>query len=477
MEKSTTEAAITHQPFILVLDDEPSVGTLLSRFLEKDGMEATVATSVEQSESYLQTASPDVIIVDVFLGAEDGLAYVQRLRRRRPDIGIIVISAEDTESLAAKALDFGADYFLSKPIAPAALRLTVRRLFELQEQRVKTDELERELARSVRETFFPGIVTNCDAMRAVLRLVEKVGPRDLSALICGESGTGKELIARAIHQRSTRAKGNFVELNCAALPPNLVESELFGHEKGSFTGAIASRPGKIQLASNGTLFLDEIGELPLDIQPKLLRALQEKRIVPIGGKHPISCDFRLISATNRDLIEEVRAGRFREDLFYRIAVFPIKLPSLRDRMEDLDILLSYFLRQEGIERPEITPGARELLHRHNWPGNVRELKNFSQAITLFADSGVVDEVAVKSYFGSRLDVWESRTGGEGFDAARGAGKRAPRSIPELEHQEILYALEYHKGNVSEAARSLEMGRATLYKYIKKRGIDVDRYVK
>jgi DNA-binding NtrC family response regulator len=476
MEELAVGLGSLRRPSILVLDDEPSVGSLLSRFLEKDGMEVLVANSVAEANSLLATVNPDVAIVDVFLGTEDGLEYVRDLRSRRAELGIVVISAEDTEILAAKAIDSGADYFLSKPVAPAALRLTVRRLFELHSQREKTVELERELERSVRDTVFPGIVTNCDAMRAVLRLVEKIGPRDLSVFICGESGTGKELIARAIHQQSNRAKGNFVELNCAALPPNLVESELFGHEKGSFTGAVASRVGKIQLASEGTLFLDEIGELPLDIQPKLLRALQEKRIVPVGGKQAISCDFRLISATNRDLIEEVRAGRFREDLFYRIAVFPIKLPSLRDRMEDLEILLSYFLRMEGIERPEIAPEARAILHQHHWPGNVRELKNFAQAITLFAEDGVVDEPAVRAYFGSRLEMWDSGPATAVNPGNPGSGRRPPRSLPELEKQEILYALEYHKGNVSEAARSLQMGRATLYKYIKKNDIDVDRYV-
>jgi len=478
MEVQNVDFIGVGHPSILVLDDEPSVGSLLSRFLEKDGMEVFVATNVDQANEYLSTVQPNVAIVDVFLGTQDGLAYVRELRKRVDQMGIIVISAEDTESLAAKAIDSGADYFLSKPIAPAALRLTVKRLVELHSHREKTVELERELERSVRDTIFPGIVTNCDAMRAVLRLVDKIGPKDLSVLIYGESGTGKELIARAIHQQSTRAKGNFIELNCAALPPNLVESELFGHERGSFTGAVASRVGKIQLASEGTLFLDEIGELPLDIQPKLLRALQEKKIVPVGGKTPIHCDFRLITATNRDLIEEVRAGRFREDLFYRIAVFPVKLPTLRDRMEDLDILLSYFLRMEGIERPEISPEARAILHQHHWPGNVRELKNFAQAITLFAENenGVVDESAVRAYFGSRLEVWGASQPEPRSDHRGGGIRRPPRSLEELEKQEILYALEYYKGNVSEAARTLQMGRATLYKYIKKNDIDVDKFV-
>ncbi len=455
---------------ILVLDDERSIVVMLQYILEKENHKIVTASAIREANGHLSALHPDVAVVDVYLGDEDGLQYVRSLRERfGGDLGIIVISTEDTETLANKALDSGADYFLSKPIAPAALLLTVKKLGELRSERQRVLDLERELDRSMRDTAFPEIVTNSDAMRAVLRLVEKVGPRDLSVLVCGESGTGKELLARAIHNQSSRRNGNFVELNCAALPPNLVESELFGHEKGAFTGAIASRPGKIQMASGGTLFLDEIGELPLEIQPKLLRALQEKRVIPVGGKEPISSDFRLISATNRDLVKEVKESRFREDLFYRVAVFPIKIPSLRERMEDLDVLLAHFLRQEGLGHARISREALMVLHQHQWKGNVRELKNFAQAIPLFSENGVIDETSVRAYFGSRL---EGNLFSEPMSPIDNRPNRPVRKIEELQHAEILYALSFYKGNVSEAARALGMGRATLYKYIKRHDLQV-----
>ncbi|MBI5155448.1 sigma-54-dependent Fis family transcriptional regulator [Candidatus Poribacteria bacterium] len=454
---------------VLVLDDERAILMVLSRVLEKEGWDVITVTTPKEADGQLDTVVPDVAIVDVYLGNDDGLAYVRRLRGRIRDLGIVVISMEDTQTLANKAVESGADYFLSKPIAPAALLLTVERLFELRSQRQRAINLEKDLEHSLQNNVFPEIVTNCDSMRAVLRLVDKVAQRDLSVLICGESGTGKELVARGIHQNSARAKGTFVELNCAALPPNLVESELFGHEKGAFTGAVASRAGKIRQASGGTLFLDEIGELPLEIQPKLLRALQEKRIVPVGGKEAIESDFRLISATNRDLLEEVRAGRFREDLFYRIAVFPIQLPPLRSRMEDMDLLLMHFLRQEGCKCPVLQPEARLLLHNHHWPGNIRDLKNFAQAITLFAEDEIIDERSVRNYFGTRL---------EGLDRGNAASLppiplpgRPITRLKDLERAEIEYALGYYKGNIPEAARALGMGRATLYKYLKREGMD------
>jgi len=460
-----------HPANVLVLDDESTIRTLLSRMLEREGHIVMAAEETSVASAFLGQATPDIGIIDVYLGADSGIDFVRNLRESHPEMGIIVISGEDTETLANKALDSGADYFLSKPISPNALNLTVAKLLELKRQRMRSMDLERELDRSVRDTVFPSIVTDHDSMKAVLNLVQKVAPRDLSVLICGESGTGKELCARAIHQASNRRRGEFVELNCAALPPNLVESELFGHERGAFTGAISSRVGKIRQASGGTLFLDEIGELPLEIQPKLLRALQEKRIVPVGGKQAIECDFRLISATNRNLVTEVREGRFREDLFYRVAVFPIQLPTLRERPEDLELLLTHFLRLEGMSTASITPEARALLRRHDWPGNVRELKNFAQAITLYIDGDVIDEQSVRSYFGARMEMG-GITGNSAVSSAPRDPKRPVRLLADVERDEILHALEYFKGNVSEAARALGMGRATLYKYIKRNDIDV-----
>lgn len=463
---------------ILVLDDEPSTLSVFSHVLGSQGWEVICARNIHDASALFSQFVPDIALVDVYLGDEDGLVYVKNLRARNADLGIVVISAEDTQTLARKAIDSGADYFVSKPIAPAALILTITKMGEFRKERERTRVLTEDLTRSIRETGFPEIVTHGDAMRSVLRLIEKVGARDLSVLIFGESGTGKELVARGVHQNSPRASGPFIELNCAALPPNLVESELFGHEKGAFTGAIASRAGKIELANGGTLFLDEIGELPLDMQPKLLRALQEKRVTRVGGKRDIGSDFRLVSATNRDLLQEVKEGRFREDLFYRVAVFPIKLPPLRDRREDIELLLTHFLQAEGIRGPRVTPEAHQLLHRYPWPGNVRELKNLAQAIPLLTDGNEIGVEAITAYFGTRLGNVASPVSAPVVSMNLGNGssqRRAVRKLEDLERDEILYALQVHRGNVPDAANALGMGRATLYKYLRKHNISQDDY--
>ncbi|MCC6546408.1 sigma-54-dependent Fis family transcriptional regulator [Candidatus Sumerlaeota bacterium] len=462
-------------PKVLIVDDEPGTLQMLAHVLAGQGWDTFGVRDLSGANSYMATAQPHVAIVDVFLEEENGLEFVKTLRNSHPEVGILVISTEDKESLAKKARDCGADSFQSKPIAPNALLFNLRKILELREERIKNQNLSEALDRTYTNDAFPGIVSQCDLMLAVLRLIRKVSARDLSVLVCGESGTGKELVARAIHQNSTRKRGEFVELNCAALPPNLVESELFGHEKGAFTGAIASRVGKIEQAHGGTLFLDEIGELPLEIQPKLLRALQERRITRVGGKQEINCDFRLITATHRDLLGEVHGGRFREDLFYRIAVFPVKVPPLRDRMEDLDLLLAHFFKEEGVRDPKLTRGARDLLAAYRWPGNVRELRNFTQAITLLTDRGAIDEAAVRNYFGARLtDNMAPRASTPGSNGSY-SFSRPVRRLDDLERDEINYALKTYKGNVPEAAMALGMGRATLYKFISKNEIDLSTF--
>ncbi len=469
---------------------------MISHILNSVGWEVLASSNLTEAKHQLELQTPDIAIVDVFLGEEDGLSYVSELRERYPEMGIVVISAEDTESLANKATRSGSDYFLSKPIAPTALSLTIQKLDELKGERERANILAQDMERSLRDNIFPEILTHSDSMKAALRLVEKVSPKDLSVLIFGESGTGKELIARAVHHKSSRSKNKFIELNCAALPPNLVESELFGHEKGAFTGAVNTRPGKIELAHGGTLFLDEIGELPLEIQPKLLRALQEKRVTRVGGKTDIKSDFRLVSATHRDLLKEVKKGDFREDLFYRVAVFPIKLPPLRHRIEDLELLLKFFLDEEGVGKPSIPAAAMELLKSYRWPGNIRELKNFAQAIPLLTDKNEIDERSIRNYFGTRLNdpldggssstssssagKWTIRTDYSEKSESRPSspvpapknGKRPVKKLEVVEREEIEYALECYNGNVPEAAMALGMGRATLYKYIKKNDIDL-----
>lgn len=467
---------------VVILDDETSVVTMLQQFLSKRGYTVYPSRNRAEFEQQFLVSIPDAVIIDLNLKTESGLSLLPVLRNKYPDLGIIIMTGDDSPESKRKALGMGADVYLNKPVSPQELIENIDAFAQplKQPQHPAPPRVEVRSLPSATENMearkFPEIITKAKSMEAVLKLIEKVSPRDLSVLVWGESGTGKELFAQAIHNHSTRRGGNFVALNCAALPPNLVESELFGHEKGSFTGAIAAHRGKIQQASGGTLFLDEIGELPLEIQPKLLRALQERNFVPVGGKAPIESDFRLVCATNRDLVQEVKLGRFREDLFYRIAVFPVKLPPLRDRMEDLELLLGHFLRLEGIDNPVISKEALEKLRQHRWPGNVRELKNFSQAIPLFCENNSIDETALKLYFSSRME-------GTGFSNTASTSQpeeKAPiqtiqanrpvRKLEDLEREEIQYALNYFQGNVAEAARALGMGRATLYKYLKRTGL-------
>ncbi|MDX1971526.1 MAG: sigma-54 dependent transcriptional regulator [Candidatus Sumerlaeia bacterium] len=485
---------------VLILDDQESILKTLTHFLERQGFQTHCFHAMEPFEDQLRVLRPDCVMVDMNLPTtipQDepaGAILIRRIRRDFPALGMIAFSSDDTPRMRELARREGADLFLSKPIVSGELLDALRKLVKPQASTpaplVSLDARLQPVPEPVissKSNSFPEIITRSANMVPVLKLLEKVSPRDLSVLLWGESGTGKELFAQAIHRHSSRRTGQFVPLNCAALPANLVESELFGHEKGAFTGAIASHTGKILQASGGTLFLDEIGELPLEIQPKLLRALQEKTFIPVGGKSPIQSDFRLVCATNRDLVQEVKAGRFREDLFYRIAVFPIKLPPLRERKEDLEVLLRHFLKMESPTPLEPSPEAIQFLQHHGWPGNIRELRNFAQAIPLFCDGNVIDRNALEYYMKSQME-------GSGFsfirsrDAASTLGTepvpaspsgariieygRPVRQLEELEREEIEYALKYYQNNVSEAARALGMGRATLYKYIKKHGLIV-----
>lgn len=426
----------------------------------------------EEFEKLVDEILPDIVIADVHLESDDGIEVIRKTRECFPDMGFIVISSDESVETRTRAVHVGADGFIAKPIDPSQLTSLIRSLtspVNNADGDIVLNGSGRKMTHSYKD-----ILGVSEAMESVTKLVDKVSNKDLSVLIWGESGTGKELFARALHDSSHRKNENFVALNCAAMPDNLVESELFGHEKGAFTGAITSRPGKIRESSGGTLFLDEIGELPLSIQPKLLRALQEKKVVSIGGHHEIDCDFRLVCATNRDLIEEVKEGRFREDLFYRVAVFPIKLPPLRQRKEDLELLLSHFLKLEGMSNPRISKQAFRMLSNYKWPGNVRELVNFAQAVPLFCENDLIDMDALDSYFGSRMDIDREETGDPTIDFAETTENftRPVRKIDDLQKKEVMYALKYFKGNVAEAATALGMGRATLYKYIKKHQINV-----
>jgi two-component system nitrogen regulation response regulator NtrX len=453
----------------LVLDDEPGMVAVLEHLLKREGWHVVTASSLAEAQASLAQVVPDLAVVDVYLQGASGLEFVETLRHRSPETGILVISSEDTSSLAMKAIESGADYFASKPISPPAFLLSVRNVFRLREQRGQLQHLRDELAAAVDDRVSSGIVTQNDAMRGMLTLVKKVAGRDLAVLVTGESGTGKELIARAIHHNSPRRSGPFVEVNCAAIPENLVESELFGHEKGSFTGAVAARAGRLLQANRGTLFLDEIGEMPLPMQAKLLRALQEKKFEPVGANKSVQSDFRLVCATNRDLQGDVRSGHFREDLYYRVAVFALRLPALRERAEDIELLIDHFLRKQG-DTIRFSPEALTLLRNYSWPGNVRELRNFAESLPVYCARGHAGEDDVRDCLGSRLP-----TTGTAGNGATPSDPTQVRKVEDLVRDEILRALRLYAGNTAQAARALGMGRSSLYRHIEKEQIDLNAF--
>ncbi|MCB2156560.1 sigma-54 dependent transcriptional regulator [bacterium] len=457
---------------VLVLDDQRVMVEMLRRLLAGHGWDVTGAHDLEQARDAFRADEFDLLLADVYLAEENSLPFVSEMRAQKPGLCCVVISIEDTETLATKAREAGADAFLSKPLSEQALLFTVNKVMESRAQRLRTADLERQLTRVYHSPIFPPVVTRSDRMNSIMDLARSVSDELVPVLISGESGTGKELVARAVHELGSRMQRPFVELNCAAIPATLAESELFGHEKGAFTGALARHKGRLEQADGGTLFLDEIGELPLETQPKLLRALQEKQFTRVGGVTSTRSDFRLICATNRDLLNEVRAGRFREDLYYRVVVFPIVLPALRERLEDIEPLLAHFFAESDREPPVIDSDAMDALRSYHWPGNIRELRNFAQAAqVLSVASGRIDMRTVRKILPGLGSVPSTRHFVEG-DVP---GRRPVRKLADVEREEILHALSYFEGDVTRAAVELGMGRTTLYRYLKDHGISPQDY--
>ncbi len=370
---------------LLVVDDELGVQESL-RMVFKGECEVDTAADVDEALRRIEASPPDLILLDLVMPGRNGLELLAELREAGRAIPTVVLTATRTVATAVEAMKLGAADYLTKPFDVEALRIRVRKTLE---HRALVDEVAR-LREEVQERNRLGpLLGRSDAMREVFRTLERVAPTPVTVLIAGESGTGKELAARAIHDLSPRSGGPFVAVNCAALPDTLIESELFGHERGAFTDARERRIGRFEAASGGTLFLDEVGELPAPVQAKLLRALQERVIERLGGTSPIPVDVRVVAATHRDLPAEVAAGRFREDLYYRIHVFRIDLPPLRERREDIRLLARHFLararEQMGRGPTEFTPEALAALERHPWPGNVRELANAIEAGMVMAE--------------------------------------------------------------------------------------------
>jgi DNA-binding NtrC family response regulator len=443
---------------LLVVDDDPSTLASLSRAFRMAGYEAVVCDNATRAIALLKSERFDLVFSDVVMPGKDGLAMLADVREAGISTPIIMVSGQATVDMAVRATRLGAVDFLEKPISSDKLLLTVENALRM----VRLEEENKQLRRRVGRH---DLVWGSDAMRRVMTQVDRVASSESRVCILGETGTGKELVARAVHDRSPRRERPFVTLNCAAVPSELIESELFGHEKGSFTGAAARHLGKFEQAHNGTLFLDEIGDMPPAMQSKLLRLLQEGELERIGGERSIVVNTRVIVATHRDLEVLVRKGTFREDLYHRIFVFPIVLPPLRERVEDIPLLAEHFAalvaEQNGWKPRGFTPEAVEQLVRYAWPGNVRELRNVIERLLLLTDDAV-DAATTRQVLAGR------HTGGGG---GSDVGTLADR-VSAFEREALLGELQAHSYNVAETARALGLERSHFYKKCQQLGIDV-----
>jgi two-component system response regulator HydG len=462
---------------ILIIDDNETVREGLAHVVKKMGHAPVVASSGKEGLEKFKEARPDFVITDLKMEGLDGVEVLRSTRELDPDCPAMIVTAFGTVETAVEAMKLGAFDFLIKPFAPEVVRLKVERALELRAARRAKGRLEAENAylRGEEQLQFGDIVGSTDTMRRVFAIIDRVAPTETSVAIYGESGTGKELVARAIHTRSRRAQGPFIKVNCGALAETLLESELFGHEKGAFTGAIKRKLGRFELADGGTLFLDEIGDISPALQTKLLRVLQEREFERVGGEATIKVDVRVVSATNKDLSKEVEAGRFREDLFYRLQVVPIHIPPLRDRKEDLPLLAQHFItRLAPRTNPRVNgidDAALARLYAYRWPGNVRELGNVIEQALVFTDGEKITADALPEALRG-VAPGTPRAGAEAArDLAVPSGEMAlPDLLDDLEKQLIWKAFQQAKGVKTETARLLGIKTSALYYKLEKYGI-------
>ena len=444
---------------LLIVDDDPNTLASLARAFRLAGHEATVSDRASRALELVRTQSFDLIFSDVVMPDKDGITLLEEMRAAGVTTPVVMISGQATLDMAVRATRLGAHDFLEKPLSTEKLLLTLETVLKLKRLESENRELRARLGRHE-------IVWKSDVMRRVMAQVERVAAGDSRVCILGESGTGKELIARAVHDKSGRRTGPFIALNCAAVPGELIESELFGHEKGAFTGAAARHTGKFEQAHKGTLFLDEIGDMPAVMQAKLLRVLEEGEIERVGGSGAQKVDVRVVTATHRNLEEQVRTGAFRQDLYHRIFVFPVHLPPLRDRKDDIAALVEHFNRSiselNGWKPKPFTAAAVAALQRHTWPGNVRELRNAVERLLLLTDS----EVGEEDVRGALPQV----AGAAVSSGTLASGTLATRTEA-FEREMILAELERSHHSMTEAARALGLERSHLYKKCAQLGID------
>ncbi|AKJ63547.1 sigma-54-dependent transcriptional regulator [Kiritimatiella glycovorans] len=445
---------------ILVVDDEPVVLNLLNKILSGEGYEVTPVDNGEAALAELQQNAYDLLVSDIRMEAIDGMEVLRRARNMSPDTGVIMLTAYGSVNSAVEAMKEGAFDYITKPFKLDELLVTVQRALEYYSVLIENKGLKNQLETKTRLT---NIIAESPAMRKVCDMVERVAPTSTTVLIYGESGTGKELVARALHSHSPRANNEFMPVNCAALPENLMESEMFGHVKGAFTGASSDKTGLFEAASGGTLFLDEIGAMPLNIQSKLLRALQDKVVRKVGGTKNVEVDVRLVAASNSPLEDLIREGRFREDLYYRLSVITIEIPPLRDRPEDLLPLAKYLMRREiGPDRelPTLDHEARHILENYGWPGNVRELENAIRHALTFEKEGVItrESLPAKIVESVQQEGVESPSRAEEYK-----GKSLKAFLRSKEKEYLQNVIDSTGGNKEEAARALGISLATLYR--------------
>jgi len=452
---------------ILIVDDEASLRTALFRALDRKGYQVITSATAKEAETVSQMDKAlDLAIVDLRLPDGDGIELMSKLRALHPNIQVIILTGFATIETAVDATRNGAFHFVTKPCNLDEIMTLVDRALSHSQLSRENQHLRTALGTKYQ---FENIIGQSDAIRGVLDMIERVAQTDSTVLIMGESGTGKELVAKALHFNSLRNQEPFIPINCGAIPAELLESELFGHVKGAFTGAVANRTGRFELADDGTLFLDEIGDMSPSLQVKLLRVLQERCFEPVGGTKTLSSNVRVIAATNVDLEEAVDEGRFREDLFYRLNVIPIRIPALRERKSDIPLLLHHFIatfnRSRGRQLAGISTDAMSLLVNYSWPGNIRELENLVERLSILKGSGVIDVMDLPEKYRrsavesdpSNVDIPEN---GVDFNTA----------VDNYENALIMRALEKTGWNRNQAAMLLKLNRTTLVEKIKKKGL-------
>jgi len=451
---------------ILVVDDEQGIREVLQDVLADEGHRVITVEDGFRALEILEEGTVDLVILDVWLPNMGGIDVLKRIHDGWPEIEVVVISGHANINMAVQAVKIGAFDFLEKP-------LSLEKTITVVGNALKMEELKRENRNLKQSILFEDEMIGCgEGMKKVRELIDQSAYSEARILILGENGTGKELVAREIHRRSRRAQASFVEVNCASIPETLIESELFGHEKGAFTDAYARRKGKFELADGGTLFLDEIADMSLSTQAKVLRVLQEMKFERIGGEKSISVDVRVIAATNKHIQEEIRSGRFREDLYFRINVIPIFVPPLRDRIEDLVELVDYFMgkyRGSSDESPRrFSEDSLQLLRTYSWPGNIRELKNFIERINIMNEEKVISADAVRRFLTSRTD-WEKDELLKGFESMK-----LNEAKDEFEREFLVKKLEENEQSISRTSRALGITPSHLHNKIKKHGIEINK---